>query len=85
MASIGIEPKYDEVLFFKDGLAPVAIVKKDGKKQYGYINRKGKLVIKPQFDEANTFSDGKAMVFWKQQPTEEKLTPIERIEVSKIK
>lgn len=30
--------------------------------QYGYINRKGQIVIKPQFDSAEKFSDGLALV-----------------------
>lgn len=35
-------------------------VKKNGK--FGYINRKGEIVIKPQFDRANRFSEGLGLV-----------------------
>ncbi|MBQ9670548.1 MAG: WG repeat-containing protein [Prevotella sp.] len=42
---------------FAEGMAVVMI---DGK--CGYINKKGKLVIEPQFDNAYSFNEGKAIV-----------------------
>lgn len=44
---------YDEVDCIKQGLA---VVKKNGK--YGYVNKNGKLVVKPKYDRAtNIFAD----------------------------
>ncbi|MBV9957028.1 MAG: WG repeat-containing protein [Acidobacteria bacterium] len=40
-----------------DGLFPVRV-----KGKWGYINNAGKIVIKPQFDDADDFSDGLASV-----------------------
>src|SRR5579871_4742396 len=42
---------------FSEGLAAIKV---DG--QYGYIDKSGKMVIKPQFWEAADFSEGKALV-----------------------
>ncbi len=50
--------KYYDVDNFAEGLAPVA--DKDGK--WGYIDKKGKLVIDCQYDSASSFSDGLARV-----------------------
>ncbi|TYQ30105.1 WG repeat-containing protein [Pseudanabaena sp. UWO310] len=52
---------YEFLPDFSDGLAAVP----DyffGKKSYGYINTNGQMVIKPQFDEAYSFSEGIATV-----------------------
>ena len=43
---------------FSEGLACVCV---DGK--YGYIDRNGKMVIKPQYEAARAFSEGLALVF----------------------
>ena len=57
-----IEPKYDKVKSFSNGLAPVAIGKK-----WGYINPKGETVIDLQYRDAEVFSnDGLAPVKEKQ-------------------
>ena len=48
---------YDEISFFREGLAKV---KKDGK--YGYIDRAGKEVIPCQYDDADRFNIGLAAV-----------------------
>ena len=45
--------QFDEVFDFREGFANV---KKDGK--WGYIDKKGKVVIEPQFDDASDFSEG---------------------------
>nr|MBA3352760.1 WG repeat-containing protein [Blastocatellia bacterium] len=52
-----VQPTYDEMFHFYEGLASV---KKDGK--YGFIDTSGKLVIAPAFDKAGVFSRGLAAV-----------------------
>jgi hypothetical protein len=52
-----IPPKYDDALYFEEGLAPVKIGDK-----WGYINEQGVLVIPMKFDYANIFDKGYAMV-----------------------
>ncbi len=52
-----IEPQFDKVGSFSEGLAPVAINYK-----WGYIDKTGKMVIEPQFDNAGCFSHGLAAV-----------------------
>ena len=44
-------------MWFSEGLAAV----QEGRKE-GYINKKGKWVIEPQFNEAGDFSEGLASV-----------------------
>lgn len=44
---------------FSEGMA--VIIGKDGK--YGYINKKGEIVVKPQFQQVGNFSEGVASVF----------------------
>lgn len=51
--------KYAESLPFSEGMA--AVWAGVGEK-WGYINRKGEMVIESQFDEARSFSDGLALV-----------------------
>ena len=50
-------PQFDEVFDFSEGFGNV---KNDGK--WGYIDKKGKVVIEPQFDDASDFSEGFAKV-----------------------
>lgn len=52
-----IEPAYDEVFFFKEGLA---CVEQDG--LFGFINETGEMVIEPTYDVALSFSEGLAAV-----------------------
>jgi hypothetical protein len=52
-----IGAKYDDALYFEDGLAPVKIGDK-----WGYINEQGVTVIPFKFDYANIFTDGYAPV-----------------------
>lgn len=52
-----IAVQFEEADSFVDGLA---LIKLEGK--YGYIDKSGKLVIKPQFGEAYSFSEGLALV-----------------------
>ena len=47
--------KYQAMSSFKDGLAEVRV-----RKKWGYINKKGKMVIKPQFRYAGKFYEGLA-------------------------
>jgi len=54
---IVIQPAYDEVGFFSEGLAWVKLNNK-----YGYINEKGEIIVSPQFDMACDFHDGLARV-----------------------
>jgi hypothetical protein len=48
---------------FSEGLANVSIRKGSGPETWGYINRKGDFVIKPQFQLAAPFYQGLAKVF----------------------
>lgn len=52
-----IEPQFNYVFRFSEGLAPVVV---DG--QYGYIGPDGDYVIEPQFDHADEFQNGRACV-----------------------
>ena len=52
-----IEPQYEDVERFTDGLCPV---KSEGK--YGYINTNGEMVIKNQYDTAENFVRGTAII-----------------------
>ncbi|EMG22247.1 hypothetical protein LEP1GSC150_4617 [Leptospira interrogans serovar Copenhageni str. LT2050] len=52
-----IAVQFEEADSFVDGLA---LIKLGGK--YGYIDKSGKLVIKPQFGEAYSFSEDLALV-----------------------
>lgn len=48
---------------FSEGLANVSIRKGSGPEAWGYINRRGDFVIKPQFQQAKPFHQGLAKVF----------------------
>ena len=52
-----IEPQYEEVTYFSEGMAAV---KKDGK--WGYINASNEVVIPFMYDHACIFSEGYALV-----------------------
>ena len=52
-----IEPQYDYVEPFSEGMARVEVGDK-----WGFVDEKGKLVIAPQFDAAHDFSEGLAGV-----------------------
>ena len=62
-----IEPKYDMIEIFKDGLARVNVgaeysygyIRRGGK--WGYIDATGKIVIDTIFDEIDYFEDGVAI------------------------
>lgn len=56
--NIVIAPEYIGVSAYSEGLACVRT--KSGK--YGYIDKKGKMVIKAKYDDAYSFSDGLAKV-----------------------
>lgn len=52
-----IEPRFKDVGEFSDGLAYVKIMRK-----YGFIDLKGDIVIKPQYDYAGSFYEKRAAV-----------------------
>jgi hypothetical protein len=54
-----IEPQYDAVRDFSEGLAAVKPAKQE---KWGFIDKEGKIAIEPAFDDAQTFSDGLAAV-----------------------
>ena len=49
---------FEEASSFCDGLAAVRV-----KGQIGYINKQGKMLIQPQFEEGKGFKNGKALVW----------------------
>ena len=51
-------PDIIEAGFFGENLAPVC----DANKKWGYVNTEGEMVIKPQYDDAQSFSEGLAAV-----------------------
>jgi hypothetical protein len=53
---IVINPQFDHVAAFAEGLAPVH------SGHWGYVDPAGKFVINPQFDRADSFSEGLAAV-----------------------
>lgn len=52
-----LEPKFDSIDDFVDGLAKVSY-----KDKYGFIDKEGNIVIEPKFDDAQDFSEGLAAV-----------------------
>ncbi|MCX7596880.1 MAG: WG repeat-containing protein [Fischerella sp.] len=56
--NFAIQPQFDGVGSFSEGLAEVKV---DGK--WGYIDKSGNIVIQPQFDETDKFSEGLAKVW----------------------
>ncbi|MEZ6136650.1 MAG: WG repeat-containing protein [Pirellulaceae bacterium] len=54
---IVIEPKYEKVFPFSDGLAAVQV-----DERWGFIDAMGKLVIEPQFIQVRMFASGRAGV-----------------------
>jgi len=64
-----IKPRFDFAAPFHEGLAPICLGCKEGKKggvrfweggKWGFINRKGEIVIPPQFDAVRQFENGRA-------------------------
>jgi hypothetical protein len=57
-----VEPRFDYLWDFADGLAPVLSggFNKGGK--WGYIDAQGTVVVSPQFDAARPFREGLAAV-----------------------
>jgi hypothetical protein len=55
--SIVIQPTYDDVYAFSDGLAPVELAGK-----WGYVDRVGNVVVPIQYDIGHMFSEGIASV-----------------------
>ena len=52
-----IPPRFDDVGYFSEGLAPVRIGEK-----WGYIDKTGKIVIPPRYTHAHSFWEGLAAV-----------------------
>ena len=52
-----IEPKFDELRTFYKGIASFRL---NGK--YGFVNKKGEIIIAPGFDYASSFENGYAYV-----------------------
>jgi hypothetical protein len=60
---IVINPQFDDISQFSDGLAAIANKKdKDSDAIWGYIDKEGKIIINPQFKSAGDFKEGKALV-----------------------
>lgn len=53
-----IEPKFEKVSYFSDGMCAVRV-----KGKWGYINRKGEMKVKPIYDDGTCFYDGRCEVF----------------------
>jgi hypothetical protein len=56
-----IEPRFDDVMHFSEGLAAVRVGDPDDGK-WGYIDTSGRFVIEPRFAGASFFSEGLAAV-----------------------
>ena len=55
--------KCDHLYQFHDGFARIKKEINNDEKKYGFINTKGEIVIVPQFDGANDFSEGLAAIY----------------------
>jgi hypothetical protein len=60
--AVNIKPVYEEASTFSGRLAVVKPTGCDDECKYGYINKAGKMVIAPQYDEAGDFVNGFAVV-----------------------
>jgi hypothetical protein len=58
-----IEPKFDGVWEFSEGLAKVMLGEFMQGEKYGYVDKTGKFMINPVFDGASSFSEGLAEVW----------------------
>jgi len=52
----------EEVRTFKNGLAAFRVIGKEGKANWGFVDKEGKVAINPQFSSVSAFSDGKCAV-----------------------
>ena len=50
-----IEPLYERIGWFNDGIAPFRKMDKWGKKKWGLLNKQGEIIIEPQFLFINNF------------------------------
>lgn len=59
-----IKPQYDEVGYFREGLAPFTVWNNSAasRHKHGYLDKSGNIAIKPQFDITQPFSEGLAAV-----------------------
>lgn len=60
--NVVIEPRFNRVGDFAEGLAAVGIGENDDVMKYGYIDKTGAWVVKPQFEQAGPFREGVAAV-----------------------
>ena len=56
-----LEPKYDDMQDFSEGLAPVCL-NIGGTKRWGYIDTTGREAIACKYDDVEDFTDGLALV-----------------------
>ena len=54
--------QYANAYSFREGLAPVALSDGHGRSKWGFVDRRGRMVIRPQFDYAWQFYEGLASV-----------------------
>lgn len=59
---LAIQCGYDRALNFGDGLAPVAKEDLNGVPAYGYINKRGEMVVDYKYDFADTHREGLATI-----------------------
>jgi len=59
---IVIEPKYNQISYFSEGLAAVSVDSDPYTAKFGYIDRTGKQIIEPKFMSKAAFNDGLAVV-----------------------
>ncbi|MCE5197590.1 MAG: WG repeat-containing protein [Armatimonadota bacterium] len=64
-----LSPELESSRSFFDGMAAVTRRGDDGIARYGFINKAGKTVIRPQFSEVRDFSNGIAAVQYMQENT----------------
>lgn len=57
-----IEPQFDSVWPFQDGMARVAVKDENGTQLQGYIDTKGNILIEPRYHSVGLFSNGLALV-----------------------
>ena len=57
-----LDDSFTDIECFSNGLAAAEVALSEDEWKYGFIDRTGKVVVKPQFDFAYAFEDGRALV-----------------------